>query len=163
MRALLTLLALSAAIVGPALAQGRDAPEHRVVLELGAVAQRPLTGGPTSWGGSVAAELSPAGRGWEVEVGFAALGRAGDHESSLDVLVMKPWQAARTVELMVGMGPEVSWHDRGVSLSAEVVAHVMWWLRRHVGLFVEPGVSIQPSRHGERSVGVAAGVLLGLP
>jgi hypothetical protein len=136
--------------------------DHRLVVELGPSVQRAVSGGPTSVGGSLAAEVTPVERGPEFELGLSALGGAGEHEFSVDVLAMKSWELSRTLELMVGLGPEVSWHSHTTSLAAEVVGHLMYWPRLNLGLFVEPGFSIEPVRNGERSLGLAAGLIVGV-
>lgn len=145
-----------------AFGQAVSEPDHKVVVEVGAVAQRATAGGPFSWGGGLAAELAPFEHGLEFELGAAALGGGGEHEVSADLLVMKSWQLSQTVEFMVGAGPEVSWHSGGTSVAAEVVAHLMLWPWHNIGLFAEPGLSIQPVRNGERSLALAAGLLIGL-
>ncbi len=145
-------------------AKAQDAKEtdHRVVLEAGAAGQRDVRGGPASWGGSLAAELTPVEGGLEYEVGLTAVSGSGDHEVSVDLLGMKSWDLARKVELMVGLGPEVAWHGGATALNAEGIVHLMWWPRPKVGLFVEPGFSYGLGRDGERSLGITAGLLLAL-
>lgn len=154
---------LVAALPHRACCQAAPAADHHVVLEAGAAGQRPVSGGPSSWGASVAAELTPHEGGLEYEVGFTAVGAGrGEHESSVDLLLMKSWPVARAVEFMVGLGPELAWHGGATALSVEAVAHVMYWPWRTVGLFAEPGLSIQPVRDGERSIGLTVGALLAL-
>ncbi len=161
-RALPALVALSVT-ASAARAQAPQDRDHKLVLEAGPVAQHDISSGTKIWGGSIAAEVTPFEGGLEFELGFAALGGSGEHETSVDLLVMKPWQLSPRAELMVGLGPEFAWHAGGSAVSAEVVGHLMYWPRRNLGLFVEPGVSIQLARNGERSLGLAAGILIGFP
>ncbi len=143
-------------------AQAAPDPGPRMVLEAGVAGQRAVSGGLPSWGGSLAAEITPAA-GWpEFEVGVAAVGGPGEHEVSADIVGMKSWDLSPTLEFMLGVGPEAAWHAGTAALNVEAIVHVMYWPRSRVGLFVEPAFSYGLGRGGERSIGITAGALFRL-
>lgn len=162
----LTLCLSLALYPGFVAAQQAAKEDHTVVLELGAAGEWPTRGGATNFGGTVAAEYTPIEHWLELEAGITALGSTGHTELSGDLLFKKPWTLSSKVELMVGAGPSwgmaFSGPDKGTSLSAEFVLDLMFWPYRNIGWYVEPGWSVTP-KTWDRSIGVNAGLLIGLP
>ncbi len=157
------------ALAAPA-ARGQSAPaegdDHRAVIEIGLAGERGVTGSSSSAGGTVAVEFTPIENWLELESGVTALRGAGHDEFSVDLLFKKPWRLSATSEFMAGVGPEVSYHSgpgAGTSVATEVVADWMFWPTKNVGWYLEPSYSFTSVSRGERSVGIAAGLIIGVP
>jgi len=168
LRPRLTVLAAVAGIcltfhAGSASAAERDT-DHKLVLEISPAGEWPLGGGPSNFGGMIAAEVTPIENWLELEFGMTALGTAGKSELSADLLFKKPFRISPTFEFMIGAGPSftqaLSGPEHGSQWSAEFALDFMFWPTKNVGWFVEPTWSIAP-RTGEHSIGVSVGLLIG--
>jgi hypothetical protein len=80
--------------------------EGKAILELGAAADRSLTEGQSTFGLTVAVEITPIENWLELEVGVTALFRRYSTEWSVDFLFKKPWTISDKMEFMLGIGPE---------------------------------------------------------
>jgi hypothetical protein len=144
-----------------------DPPEegdHVLVLELGAAGDWSHAEGAHP-GGTVAFEVTPIEHWLELEVGFTAIRGDAGTEMPVDVLFKKPWQFSPTFEFMVGVGPEIvheTGPDHGTFWGLSSVADFMFWPRKRVGWYVEPGYEVT-FRHGSahHGLGIAAGLLIG--
>jgi hypothetical protein len=173
--------ALAVAVVlllGAAGARGQAAPpppaargsasddDHRAVIEIGAAGERGVSGSSASGGGTLAVEFTPIENWLEMETGLTGLRSSGRNEFAADLLFKKPWRLSATSEFMAGVGPELS-HRFGAgastSLATEIVADWMFWPSKNIGWYLEPSYSVTAWSGGERSVGIAAGLLIGLP
>jgi hypothetical protein len=163
----MALIALSL-VFGAIFAQAQDSEEdHAVVLEIGGAGEWPVRGGGgANYGGTVAAEVTPIENWLELEMGVTALATAGYTELSGDFLFKKPYRLSATTEFMFGAGPSFSKtltrSDRGTTWSAEFVLDFMFWRRKNIGWYLEPGWSVTP-KNGQQSLGLNVGVLFGLP
>ena len=90
---------------GNAFAQPDD-KETAAVIELGAAANRSLTEGQSSFGPTVAVEVTPIENWLELEAGVTPLFRRHSTEWSIDLLFKKPWTISDRTEFMLGVGPE---------------------------------------------------------
>lgn len=157
-----TFLALASAAN---IARAHDDQEHAFVLEIGTVAEWPLSDRP-NFGGTFAIETTPIENWLELEFGLTTLATAGRTEMSGDLLFKKPFRLSPTIEFMIGAGPSISKTlngvDRTTSISPEFVLDFMFWPTKNIGWFVEPTWSINP-RNGEQSAAVSAGILIGIP
>jgi hypothetical protein len=142
--------------------------DHTAVVEVGAAGDWGLTGGPASFGGTLAVEVTPIEHWLELEAGITGLAWNGRRELSTDLVFKKPFQLSPTVEFMTGLGPELSWdftkptHPR--SLAAEFVVDFMFWVTQNVGWYAEPSYSLtglHPTSN--RAVGLTAGLIVGVP
>lgn len=74
------------------------------------------------------------------ERGITGMGTNGQHEISADLVIKKPFRLASRVELMAGLGPELSWalthgsHAR--TLATECALDLMIWLGLTGGLLI---------------------------
>jgi hypothetical protein len=149
-----------------AFGQSREA-DRVAVFELGPAADVGLAGEPANFGGTVAVEVTPIERWLELEAGVTALGTNGRKEVSADLLFKKPFQFSPSVEFMAGAGPELSWQLSGArhkrSVAGELVLDFMFWPTRRLGWYFEPGLSLSSLRaSGDRSIGIAGGLLIGV-
>jgi len=100
-------------------AQAATGTDHIVVIELGGAAEWPLEGEQPNYGGTLAAEATPIEHWLEVEAGATLLGTSRRREIAADFIVKKPFEISSTVELMTGVGPELSWQLTRGSSGAE--------------------------------------------
>ena len=89
---------------GNAFAQAEDT-EPAAVIELGAAANRSLTEGQSSFGPTVAVEVTPIENWLELEAGITTLFRRHSTEWSIDFLFKKPWTLSDKMEFMLGLAP----------------------------------------------------------
>jgi hypothetical protein len=136
------------------------------VLELGPAAEWPLSSDPSNYGGTIAVEKEVI-EGWlEIEFGTAALWTSGRTELSWDLLFKKPFILSPTVELMVGLGPELvqtlNGDDRGTKVNAEFALDLMVWPTKRVGWFLEPTFSVNPG-NGQTAFALTGGIIISFP
>jgi hypothetical protein len=138
--------------------------DHTIVFEIGPAGDWSRAEGFHP-GATFAFEVTPIENWLEFEVGVTAIRADGGVEMPFDVLFKKPWRFSPSFEFMIGMGPElvhVSGSGRGTFWGLEGVADLMFWPRRNVGWYVEPGYEVT-FRDGtpHHSLGIAVGLLVG--
>jgi hypothetical protein len=155
---------------GNTAAQSVDEEKERAVVEVGAAAFRSITGdASSSFGPSVAVEITPVKNWLELEFGTTALFRRHSTEWGTDLLFKKPWDLSPKVEFMFGIGPEWDHSNQyGIntnSVSGEAVADFMFWpSRKHrFGWYLEPTYEYNFARGHEQSVGITGGLLISIP
>lgn len=141
-----------------------DHEDHAIVFELGAAGDW-ARGEAVHGGGTIAFEVTPVEHWLELEIGVTAIRSGSGVEMPFDVLFKKPWQPSPTFEFMIGIGPEVVHapaREGGTYWGAEGVLDFMFWPKRNLGWYVEPGYEIEwrggAPRHG---IGLAIGLLIG--
>jgi len=153
---------------GSAFAQAAD-KEPAAVVELGAAANRSLTEGQSSFGPTVAVEVTPIENWLELEAGVTPLFRRHSTEWSIDFLFKKPWTLSDKIEFMLGVGPEwIHTNAHGIkmnSVAVEVAPDFMFWLsRKHrLGWYFEPSYEYKFGLGHEHSLGITGGLLIGIP
>ena len=158
------VIALSVCATGAAAQSPEKDAEHAIVFELGAAGDWSRDEGFHP-GGTFAFEVTPIENWLELEVGVTAIHGDTGTELPVDLLFKKPWQISRTFEFMIGAGPELV-HATGPESATfwglEGVLDFMFWPRKNVGWYVEPGYEVT-MRGGvrEHAVGIAVGLLLG--
>jgi hypothetical protein len=164
---LVVLVFLSA---GAAEAQSVEEKKEHAVVELGGAAFHSLTGdAASSFGSSVAVEVTPIKNWLELEFGTTALFRRHSTEWGTDLLFKKPWDLSPKVEFMFGIGPEWNHSNQfGIktnSVSCEVVADFMFWPshKHRFGWYLEPTYEYNFARGHEQSVGITGGLLISIP
>ncbi len=156
----------------PALAQVKkatpatddDERDHAIIYELGFAGEWSRSEGFHP-GATFAFEVTPIAGWLEVEIGFTAIRGDGAVEMPVDVLFKKPWQISPTFEFMIGLGPElvhVTGRDAGTFWGLSSVVDFMFWPKKNVGWYVEPGFEVT-FREGatQRGLGIAGGLLIG--
>jgi hypothetical protein len=142
--------------------------EPLAVVEVGAVPSRNLRDHGSSFGPTVAVEVSPIEKWLEVEAGVSASFGRRSTEWATEVLFKKPWTLSSKVEFMAGIGPEwIHTRESGMtqnSVGCEAVLDFMFWPgRKHkLGWYVEPGYDYNFARGHERSIGVSVGLLIAI-
>lgn len=150
-------------------AQEKKDPKEVAILEIGAAPSRNLKDRTSSFGPTVAVEVSPIENWLELEVGVTPSFGHHTTEWASDVLFKKPWTLSRTVEFMAGIGPAwIHTSESGTtanSVAGEAVLDFMFWPRRwkhKFGWYIEPGYEYNFGRGHERSIGVSFGLLIAI-
>jgi hypothetical protein len=143
--------------------------EPAAIIELGAAPSQSLTGGGTSFGPDFAVEVTPIDNWLEIEAGVTPLFNRDSTEWDTDLLFKKPWTLSDTAEFMAGAGPEwIHTNERGLTTNApgvEVAADFIFWpsVGKHkFGWFLEPAYDYSFGRGHEQSLGISAGLLIGV-
>jgi hypothetical protein len=150
-----------------ALAQSNE-KDPVAVVELGGAASWNFKGG-SSFGPTVAVEVTPIENWLELEAGVTPLFTRHSTELDIDFLFKKPWTLSKKAEFMVGVGPEwVRLWKNGVSsnsLSGEAVLDFMFWptAKHKFGWYLEPGYEYNFGRGHEQSLGISGGLLIAIP
>jgi hypothetical protein len=153
---------------GNAFAQSVD-KEPAAIVELGAAAGWNLEDGGSSFGPTVAVEVTPIENWLELEAGVTPLFGRHSTEWATDLLLKKPWTLSEKAEFMCGVGPE--WvHTRAYgittnSVAGEAVLDFMFWpsAKHRLGWYLEPGYEYNFGRGHEQSVGLSGGLLIAIP
>jgi hypothetical protein len=142
--------------------------EPSAVVELGAAAERSITEGQSSFGPTVAVEVTPIEKWLEVEAGVTPLFRRHSTEWGVDLLFKKPWTLSDKFEFMIGVGPEwIHTNAYGIrtnSVGAEVAPDLMFWSSKEhrVGWYLEPSYEYKFGARHEHSLAVSGGLLIGI-
>jgi len=143
--------------------------EPKAILELGGAGGWNVRNGESSFGPSVAMEVTPIENRLEIEAGVTALFRRHATEWDTDVLFKKPWTLSRKAEFMAGVGPEwVHTNSHSVktdSVAGEAVLDFMFWpsAKHKFGWYVEPSYDYSFARGHEQSAGITGGLLIAIP
>jgi len=131
--------AADAQSVLPASAKDED---HSIVFELGWAGSYSHVEGFDSKGATFAFEVTPVPDRLELESGVSVIRAKGVTETSVDLLFKKPWTLSKQVEFMAGVGPEIV-HATGDEAATfwgiSAVADFMFWPKKNVGWYLEPG------------------------
>src|SRR5262249_53266539 len=119
------LLAVLLLIAGMARAEDKER-EPFAILEIGGAGEWGLREGSRSFGPSIAAEFDVIKEWLEIEAGFTPLFSKNYSEWSTDLLFKKPFTLSKTVEFMVGAGPECKYKKEGGEIFAGVGLGVMF-------------------------------------
>ena len=153
---------------GNAFAQSVE-KEPAAVVELGGATDWNVKEGGSSFGPTVAVEVTPIENWLELEAGVTPLFTRHSTEWDADLLFKKPWTLSKKVEFMLGVGPEwVHTTKYGIttnSVSGEVVLDFMFWpsAKRRFGWYLEPGYEYNFGRGHEQSLGISGGLLIAIP
>jgi hypothetical protein len=142
--------------------------EPVAVVEIGGAVNWNFKGG-SSFGPTVAVEVTPIENWLELEAGVTPLSARNSREWDTDFLFKKPWTLSKKVEFMVGAGPEwVHLTNHGIttnSVSGEAVLDFMFWpsAKHRFGWYLEPGYEYNFGRGHEQSIGISGGLLIAIP
>ena len=162
------LMAALFLVSGNAFGQSAD-NEPVAVLELGGASSWNIKSGESSFGPSVAVEVTPIENWLEIEAGVTPLFRRHSTEWDTDVLFKKPWTFSRKAEFMFGLGPEwVHTNEHGMktnSFAGEAALDFMFWpsAKHRFGWYLEPSYDYSFGRGHEQSAGITGGLLIAIP
>jgi hypothetical protein len=167
-RTLVLLITFAFTCSGRSFTQGIE-EEPAAVLELGGAAGRSLTEGQSSFGPTVAVEVTPIEDRLELEAGVTSLFRRHSTEWSIDFLFKKPWTLSDRVEFMLGIGPEWihtnAFGTKMNSVGAEAAPDFMFWSskKHRFGWYLEPSYEYKFGSGHEHSLGISGGLLIAIP
>jgi hypothetical protein len=153
---------------GSAFAQ-QEEKEPAAVVELGGATNWSITEGGSSFGPSVAVEVTPIENWLELELGVTPLFTRHSTEWDADLLFKKPWTLSKKVEFMAGIGPEwvhvTKYGTTTNSVSGEAILDFMFWpsKKHRFGWYLEPGYEYNFGRGHEQSLGISGGLLIAIP
>jgi hypothetical protein len=139
------------------------------ILEVGAATSWNFSGGAATFAPNLAAEVTPIENWLELEAGVSAFYTRGSTEWDTDLLFKKPWTLSRKSEFMLGVGPSwVHLNQNGKvsnSIAGEVAGDFMFWPtgKHRFGWFLEPAYERSFARGHQQSIGMSAGLLIGIP
>ncbi len=142
--------------------------DPRVILELGAATSWNTTGGAATFAPNFAAETTPIEDVLELEAGVSPFYTRNSTEWDTDLLFKKPWTLSSKAEFMLGVGPEWIYLKQNGKTSntvaGEVAGDFMFWPsgRHHFGWFLEPAYDYSFAAGHQKSIGISAGLLIGI-
>ncbi len=154
--------------LGQSFAQSSE-KEPAAVVEIGGATSRSITESQSSFGPTVAVEVTPIENWLELEAGVTPLFRRHSTEWGVDLLFKKPWTISDKFEFMIGVGPEwIHTNAYGMkmnSVAGEVVPDFMFWpAKRHrFGWYLEPSYEYKFGPGHEHSLGMEGGLLISIP
>jgi hypothetical protein len=139
--------------------------DHAIVYELGWAGEYSAAEGLHAKGATFAFEVTPVKDRLELECGVTGIFAKGTTETSIDLLFKKPWSLSRRVEFMAGVGPELI-HATGADgrtfWGVSAVADLMFWPKRNVGWYLEPGYeAVFRDRAAHQGFAMAGGLIIG--
>jgi hypothetical protein len=143
--------------------------DPKIILEFGAATSWNLTGGAATFAPNFAAETTPIENWLEIEAGVSPFFTRNSTEWDTDLLFKKPWTISRKAEFMLGVGPQwTHLRQNGKvtnSIAGELAGDFMFWpTRKHrFGWFLEPAYDYSFARGHQQSIGISAGLLIGIP
>jgi hypothetical protein len=152
--------------MSPAKAEPDDDPA--VTLELGAATNWITSGGTATFAPNLAAETTPIEGKLEIEAGVSPFFTRKSTEWDTDFLFKKPWTLSSSSEFMLGIGPEwENLHQNGHvsnTFALEVAGDFMFWPhhQHRFGWYLEPAYDYSFAGGHEQSLGMSAGLLIGL-
>lgn len=168
------LLCVCIQISGQATSPAKPEPESEiddpaVILELGTATSWNFNGGAVTFAPDLAVEVTPIENWLELEAGVSPFFTRNATEWDTDFLIKKPWTLSRKAEFMIGVGPQWAHttQDKRASsdtFSVEVAGDFMFWpAKRHrFGWFLEPAYDYSCTGGHPQSIGMSAGLLIGI-
>ena len=146
-----------------------EEPDEPVaIVGIGAATGWDIHGGAAAFGPNISAEFTPIEHWLVIEGGTTPLFTRYSTEWDTDLVFKKPWTLSPTVEFLAGAGPEwVHTSEDHVSTdmaAIEAVTEFIIWPnpRRRFGIYVEPTYDYGFGHDHPQSIGVSAGLLIGI-
>jgi hypothetical protein len=142
--------------------------EPKAILEFGAATSWNFSGGAAAFAPNLAAEITPIEHWLELEAGVSPFYTHNSQEWDADLLFKKPWTISRKAEFMFGIGPEwVHFKQNGIwrnSIAGEIAGDFMFWPsgKHRFGWYLEPAYDYSFASGHEKSIGISAGLLIGV-
>jgi hypothetical protein len=162
------LFLLSSGSSGKAQTHAVDSDDPSVILELGAATSWNTTCGAATFASNLAAETTPIENWLELEAGVSPFYTRNSTEWDTDLLFKKPWTLSPKAEFMLGVGPEWAYLKQNGrssnSIAGEVAGDFMFWPngRHRFGWYLEPAYDFSFAAGRQQSIGMSAGLLIGI-
>jgi hypothetical protein len=120
--------------------------------------------GGSSFGPEIGVEYTVVEHFLEIEAATSPQFSKGQVEFDTELLFKKPFDLTNRLEFLIGAGPVWIHKADADSLAGEVLVEFVYspWPERHVGFFMEPNYSYNFGRGHEQSIGVTAGLHIGI-
>lgn len=138
------------------------------IVEIGASTNWNFRGGAATFSPNLAVECTPIEHWLELEVGVSPFFTRSSTEWDTDFLFKKPWTMLKKAEFMAGVGPQWAHLRRnGIvsdTFSGEVAGDFMFWPsgRHRFGWYLEPAYDYSFAGGHPQSIGMSAGLLIGI-
>jgi hypothetical protein len=148
--------------------QATDNKDPIAILELGAATSWNVDGGAATFAPNLAAEATPIEHWLELEAGVSPFFTRNATEWDTDLLFKKPWTLSPKAEFMLGVGPQwIHLTQNGKvtnTIAGEVAGDFMFWPtgKHRFGWFLEPAYDYSFARGHQQSIGISAGLLIGI-
>jgi len=137
--------------------------EPSVIFLMGPAVDKSTFNGKTTYGSSIAVEFTAIEHQLEIEVGAQYMSSASPQVMGSQIIFKKPFQLAPTVELGLGLGPNMSRKVRagdshwqtGIAFSADL----MVWPTKKLGWYASPEYVHGLNSRSDRSLGLSIGLL----
>lgn len=145
-----------------------DDKEPAAIIELGTAGERGIKDGTSSFGPTLAVEVTPLEHWLELEAGVTPLFNGHSTEWDVDLLLKKPWSLSHKVEFMAGLGPQwVHVSENKVktnTVAGEAVLDFMFWpsAKRRFGWYLEPSYTYSFAGGHDQSLGISGGLLIAI-
>jgi hypothetical protein len=145
-----------------------DTDDTVAILEVGASTNWNFSGGAATFAPNLAAECTPVENWLELEVGVSPFYTRNSTEWDTDFLFKKPWTLSKKAEFMIGVGPQwahVKQNGKTTdSFSGELAGDFMFWPtgRHRFGWYLEPAYDYSFAGGHQQSIGMSAGLLIGI-
>lgn len=146
----------------------KDADDTIAILEVGASSNWNFSGGAATFAPNLAAECTPIENWLELEAGVSPFYTRHATEWDTDFLIKKPWDLSKKAEFMLGVGPQWAYlRQSGKTkdlFSAELAGDFMFWPtgRHRFGWYLEPAYDYSFAGGHQQSIGMSAGLLIGI-
>lgn len=166
-KAVAALLALGLVLCpSRARAEGPEPEEERhFVLGLGGALALDPRAREINGGGTAFLEIEVIERWLEIELGVSVVTARPGVEMSSDILLKKPFQLRKGIELMVGVGPEIvqtfASGPRRTYFGVAGALDFMFWPTKHVGFWVQPGYDLVFRDRASLGFGTTGGPIVG--
>ena len=167
-KATITVITGLLIVAGGAQAEEKEKEhESSVVVELGGGGEWDVHGGAGAYGPYLALEYEVIEHWLEIETAVAPRFSNGQAEVEFELIFKKPFELSKSLEFLIGAGPV--WVHRTEenpkdSIAGEAIVELVYWPwdDHKVGFFVEPSYSYNFGEGHEQTVGVTAGLHIGV-
>ena len=139
--------------------------EHTIIIGVGGATEYELGNGSFHSGANVMVEWDAIENWLELEVATSLLAADKGIELPVDLIVKKPFRLTQSVELMLGVGPElvrISTPARKTTYAGgQIAVDFMLWPSHRFGLWVEPTYDLVFRHTLSHGIGSTGGLLVG--
>ena len=165
-RATITVIVGLLIVAGGARADEKE-KESSVVVELAGSGEWDVHGGAGAYGPYLALEYEVIEHWLEIETAVAPRFSNGQAEVEFELIFKKPFELSKSLEFLIGAGPVWVHHAEESpkdSIAGEAIVELVYWPweDHKMGFFVEPSYSYNFGEGHEQTVGVTAGLHIGV-
>jgi hypothetical protein len=147
-----------------AAAANAEDKEPTLVVVMGGAGGWGLSQGASSFGPEIGLEYTVIEHFLDIELATSAQFSKGQQEFDTDLVFKKPFELSDRLEFLIGAGPVWIRKADADSFAGEAIVEFVYsaWPERHVAFFIEPNYSYEFGQGHEQSIGVIAGLHIGI-